>query len=91
MANKIKKVAILPRHIYVSENRPPGLSVNGFQGLITTIEPVGNVVKISLDVGGKALMSEIPSYIFDEMDLVEGKEVFIILRMRRIRVYESSR
>jgi molybdate/tungstate transport system ATP-binding protein len=88
---EIKKVAILPRHIYVSENRPPGLSVNGFQGLITAIEPVGNVVKITLDVVGKTLMSEIPSYIFDEMDLSVGKEVFIILRMRRIRVYESRR
>jgi molybdate/tungstate transport system ATP-binding protein len=87
----IKKVAILPRHIYVSETRPPGLSVNGFQGLITAIEPVGNIVKISLDVAGKALMSEIPSYIFDEMDLAVGKEVFTILRMRRIRIYESSR
>ncbi len=87
----IKKVAILPRHIYVSETRPPGLSVNGFQGLITAIEPTSNIVKISLDVAGKALMSEIPTYIFDEMDLVVGQEVFLILRMRRIRIYESNR
>ena len=86
----IKKVAILPRHIYVSETRPPGLSVNGFQGLITDIEPVGNVVRIHLDLAGRTLMSEIPSYIFDEMDLTVGKEVFLILRMRRIRVYESK-
>jgi ABC-type Fe3+/spermidine/putrescine transport system ATPase subunit len=86
----IKKVAILPRHIYVSETRPPGLSVNGFKGLITSIEPVGNVVKILIDVAEKSLMSEIPSYIFEEMDLAEGKEVFLILRMRRIRVYESN-
>jgi len=87
----IKKVAILPRHIYVSETRPPGLSVNGFQGLITAIEPASNIVKISLDVAGKNLLSEIPSYIFDEMDLVVGQEVFLILRMRRIRIYESNR
>jgi molybdate/tungstate transport system ATP-binding protein len=87
----VRKVAILPRHIYVSEDRPPGLSVNGFQSFITAIEPVGNVVKITLDVAGRVLTSEIPSYIFDEMDLSVGKEVFIILRMRRIRVYESSR
>ncbi len=86
----IKKVAILPRHIYVSETRPPGLSVNGFQGLITSIEPTGNTVKIRLSVAGKSLMSEIPSYIFEEMDLTTGKEVFLILRMRRIRVYESN-
>ena len=87
----VRKVAILPRHIYVSETRPPGLSVNGFQGLITSIEPVGNTVKILIDVAGKSLLSEIPSYIFEDMNLSVGKEVFLILRMRRIRVYESSR
>ena len=87
----IKKVAILPRHIYVSETRPPGLSVNGFQGIITSIEPVGNMVKIWINVADNSLMSEIPSYIFEEMNLTVGKEVFLILRMRRIRVYESKR
>jgi ABC-type Fe3+/spermidine/putrescine transport system ATPase subunit len=86
----IHKVAILPRHIYVSETRPPGLSVNGFQGFITAIEPVGNMVKIRVEVEANHLMSEIPSYIFEEMNLAVGKEVFLILRMRRIRVYESK-
>jgi len=87
----IRKVAILPRHIYVSETRPPGLSVNGFQGIVTDIKPVGNTVRIWIDVADNNLMSEIPSYIFEEMSLAVGKEVFLILRMRRIRAYESSR
>ncbi|OGN96866.1 MAG: hypothetical protein A2Y89_01495 [Chloroflexi bacterium RBG_13_51_18] len=59
--------------------------------MITSIDPAGNMVKIRLDVAGKSLVSEIPSYIFDEMDLSVGKEVFLILRMRRIRAYETSR
>ncbi len=87
----IRKVAILPRHIYVSETRPPGLSVNGFQGIITDIRSVGNMVKIWIDVAENNLMSELPSYIFEEMNLTVGKEVFLILRMRRIRAYESGR
>ena len=86
----IRKVAILPRHIYVSETRPPGLSVNGFQGFITAIEATGNMVKIWIEVAENNLMSEIPSYIFEEMNLAVGKEVFLILRMRRIRVYENK-
>jgi len=86
----IHKVAILPRHIYVSETRPPGLSVNGFQGIVTDIKSVGNMVRIWIDVADNNLMSEIPSYIFEEMSLAVGKEVFLILRMRRIRAYESS-
>jgi ABC-type Fe3+/spermidine/putrescine transport system ATPase subunit len=86
----IRKVAILPRHIYVSETRPPGLSVNGFQGIVTDIKSVGNMVRIWIDVADNNLMSEIPSYIFEEMSLAVGKEVFLILRMRRIRAYEKQ-
>ena len=86
----VRKVAILPRHIYVSETRPPGLSVNGFQGSITAIKTAGNTVRIWIDVDDHNLMAEVPSYIFAEMNLAVGKEVFLILRMRRIRCYESN-
>jgi len=86
----IHKVAILPRHIYISETRPPGLSVNGFEGMITAINNVGNTVKIWIQVVDNNLMAEIPSYMFEEMDLAVGKEVFLILRMRRIRVYDIN-
>jgi len=68
----------------------PGLSVNGFEGSISAIKPVGNTVRIWINVDGIKLMAEVQSYIFEEMDLAVGKEVFIILRMRRIRCYESN-
>jgi ABC-type Fe3+/spermidine/putrescine transport system ATPase subunit len=84
---RVDKVAILPRHIYISETRPPGLSVNGFSGVVTAVESVGNTVRIRVRVMDNNLMVEIPSYIFEEMDLVTGQEVFLILRMRRIRCY----
>jgi ABC-type Fe3+/spermidine/putrescine transport system ATPase subunit len=84
----VHKIAILPRHIYISETRPPGLSVNGFEGKITAIDDSGNTVRIWVEVLAKNLMVEIPFYMFEEMDLTTGKEVFVILRMRRIRVYE---
>ncbi len=87
---QVRKVAILPRHIYVSEMRPPGLSVNGFQGKITAIKPAGSTVKIWVSVNGTNLIAEVQSYIFEEMNLTVGKEVFIILRMRRIRCYETG-
>jgi len=85
----VSKVAILPRHVYLSETRPPGLSVNGFQAVVTSITAAGNTVKIRVDVAGIGLMAELPSYIYEEMDLDVGREVFLILRMRRIRCYEG--
>ncbi len=86
----IHKVAILPRHIYVSETRPPGQGVNGFQGIITEIKYARNTVRIGIAVVENNLVAEIPYHIFEEMTLAVGKEVFLILRMRRIRVYESN-
>jgi ABC-type Fe3+/spermidine/putrescine transport system ATPase subunit len=89
--DSVHKVAILPRHIYVSESRPPGRGVNGFQGSITDISYARNTVRIGIEVDGLNLMAEVPNHIFEEMDLTVGKQVFLILRMRRIRVYESNR
>ncbi len=86
----VTKVAILPRHVYLSETRPPGLSVNGFQAVVTSIDAAGNTVKIRVEVAGIGLMAELPSYIYEEMDLSVGREVFLILRMRRIRCYEGN-
>jgi ABC-type Fe3+/spermidine/putrescine transport system ATPase subunit len=85
----VRKVAILPRHVYISETRPPGLSVNGFPAFVTSVESAGNTVKIGVDVAGTGLMVELPSYIFEEMNLEVAQEVFVILRMRRIRCYEG--
>lgn len=86
----IHKVAILPRHVYVAEARPPGRGVNGFSGIITDIKYARNTVRLWVEVMGKTLVAELPYYIFQDMDLTTGKEVFLILRMRRIRVYENS-
>ena len=86
----IHKVAILPRHIYVSEKRPPGRGVNGFAGIITDIKYTRNTVRLWLEVTGKTLVAELPYYIFQDLELIKGKEVFLILRMRRISVYENS-
>lgn len=85
----IHKVAILPRHIYISESKPPGRGVNGFTGVIKGIKYARSTVRLWLGVADKTLVAELPYYIFQDMDLAEGKEVFLILRMRRIRVYEN--
>ena len=86
----VHKVAILPRHVYVGEEKPPGRGVNGFSGIITDIKYTRNTVRLRVDIMGKTIVAELPYYIFQDMDLSTGKEVFLILRMRRIRVYENS-
>jgi hypothetical protein len=36
------------------------------------------------------LPAEIPYHIFEDTDLAVGKEVFLILKLSRIRVYENK-
>jgi ABC-type sugar transport system ATPase subunit len=86
----IKKIALLPRDIYVSDARPPGPGVNRFSGTITSIQTADDAVRIEVRVGGIGLLAEVPHNIFDRMNLAVGKEVFLILKLRRIRVYENK-
>ena len=85
----IHKIAILPRHVYVSENKPRGPGVNSFMAKVTDIITRSDTVRIHLEVSNNKLVAEIPYHIFEEMDLDRGKEVHVILRMRRIRVFEN--
>jgi ABC-type Fe3+/spermidine/putrescine transport system ATPase subunit len=87
----IHKIAILPRHVYVSEEKPRGPGVNSFMARVTDIQPRTDTMRIYLEFSNINLVSEIPYHIFEEMDLEEGKEVYIILRMRRIRVFENKK
>ncbi len=63
--------------------------MNRFKGIITGIKSSSATVRIEVRVGESALLAEIPPHIFEDMDLAVGKEVFLILKLRRIRIYED--
>jgi len=83
--NNVKKIAMLPRDIYISTSKPPGPDINRFSGVVTDIDFANELVRLKIKVGNIYLTSEIPYYIFDGMDLQVGKEVFLILKLRRIK------
>ena len=89
--NMVQRIALFPRDIHIFETKPPGPAVNRFKGIVASIKSVDDLVRLEVKVGGKKLLAEIPHHIFEDMDLAEGKEVFIILKLRRIRVYENKR
>jgi len=47
-------------------------------------------VRLEIKMGENALMAEVSHHIFEEMDLTVGKEVYLILKLRRIKVYEGK-
>jgi ABC-type Fe3+/spermidine/putrescine transport system ATPase subunit len=88
--NAAQRIALLPGDIHIFETRPPGPEVNRFKGVITSIKPTHEAVSIGLKVGTINLVAGIPHHIFEDMNLAVGKEVFLILKLRRIRVYENK-
>ena len=88
--NSAQRIALLPSDIHISETHPPGPEVNRFKALVTSIKPTDEAVRIGLKVGAVNLLAGIPHHIFEDMNLAVGKEVFLILKLRRIRVYENK-
>jgi molybdopterin-binding protein len=84
----IKKVAIFPQDVYLSVVKPPGPELNRFKGMITEIINLPSVSRVKVDVSGSILVAELSREAAIEMNLEEGKEVFVIIKLRRLRYAE---
>jgi len=88
--NKVKRIALSPRDIYVSNTEPPGPDVNLFKGFVNDITISATVVRLSIKVGKHTFLAEVPPDVHEEMNLSPGSEVYLKFRLRRIRVYEDN-
>ena len=88
--NSVQRIAFFPHDIYISETKPPGPEVNRFKGTIINITSAHDAVRIRLKVGSTRLLAEMPHHMFGDTNLAVGKEVFLILKLRRIRVCENK-
>ncbi len=82
----IRKIAISPRDIYVSTNELPGHEVNRFKGIITEVIPCTYMVRLKIKVGKNILLAELDNEIGENLDLRIGRWVFLILKLKWIRV-----
>jgi ABC-type sugar transport system ATPase subunit len=88
--NTIKKIAIPPHDIYLSDRKPPGPAINRYTGQITEIEPLGSLARIGVNVGGNSLLTEVPAETVGEMALEIGQQVHVIIKLRRLRYFEAE-
>jgi len=82
---KIKKVAILPEDIYLSDTRPPGPDVNRVKGRLIEIEESSSTVCCTVVTGKNSLRVKLPQEIFGSMSLNTGNEVWLILALRKLK------
>ena len=82
---KIKKVAILPEDIYLSDTKPPGPDVNRVRGKLTEINESSSTVCCTVMTGKNSLKVKLPREIFASMSLDIGDEVWLILALRKLK------
>lgn len=83
----VRRIALFPRDIYISERPPPGPSLNRFKGTLIEIKPMGATVRLDVKVDDHTLFTEMPLDLFNDMELAVGQEIFLILKLRRIKIY----
>ena len=82
---KIKRVAILPEDIYLSDTRPPGPDVNRVKGKLTEISEVSSTACCTVMTGKNSLKVKLPQEIFTSMSSNIGDEVWLILAPRKLK------
>jgi molybdopterin-binding protein len=82
----LEKIAISPRDVYVSDILPPGPAVNRFQGVITGIDFNTTMARLNIKVGNVDIKAEMFNELAREMGLTTGREVYLILKLRRLKV-----
>jgi ABC-type sugar transport system ATPase subunit len=88
--NMIGKIAISPHDIYVSNTKPPGPTLNRYQAIVTEIIRYHSLVRVRVAIGRKSLVAELAESVFDEMDIAEGREIYVVIKLRRLRYVEST-
>lgn len=87
--NHIKRIAIPPDGVYISNSRPPGPALNRFRGTVENIKKHNSMVRVKVSIGHNILLSELPANTFEEMAIEEGKKVHVIVKMGRLRYIAS--
>jgi len=85
---KIKKIAVLPQDVYISPFQIPGPKLNRFIGEVIDITLHLAAVRIKLRVGENVLISEVSRNIIHDFNLKIGDSVYLMLKLRWIRVIE---
>jgi ABC-type Fe3+/spermidine/putrescine transport system ATPase subunit len=85
----IGKIAISPHDIYISNTKPPGPTLNRYQAVVTEVIRHRSLVRVRVAIGKTSLVAELAESAFDELDIAEGREIYVVVKLRRLRYVES--
>ena len=87
--DEVKKIAVQPSHINVYRDIPPGPTINRLKGAIVEIAHLSFLVRLKIQIGGNILLVELSNDMFENMALRVGQQVFLILKLKWIRVLDG--
>ena len=73
--------------IHISRNKPSTPTLNTVSANVVSYKDIGRRKIITLDVRGKKVVADVPSYIWDE---IEGANLFITIKYRDINLKEAK-
>lgn len=85
--NEVKKISIFPRYVFVYPGKPPGPELNRFKGIVKSIQPFYSLVRLEVKAGDNVLLCEVRKERFEDMDIKMGQEVYLILKLKKLKVY----
>lgn len=86
----VKKIAIAPEHVYVSNEKPAGPSINRFSGHVQEKSSFSAWVRLTVQVADRLIQAEIPEEMADMMAIEVGSKVHIILKLRWLHVLKDG-
>jgi ABC-type Fe3+/spermidine/putrescine transport system ATPase subunit len=82
--NPFDRVAIHPRHVYISPYPPPGPRVNRFRGKILSLNHTGGMAHVEILVGDQRVHAQMTSEQAQALSLNEADAVYGILKLRAL-------
>lgn len=82
----VRKVAILPRDVYLSKTPIPGPHINRYTGQIDQMTAAQGHTLIRLRVAGHTILAEQPTEVAQRMGLAVGDRVHVALMLKWIKV-----
>ncbi|MBN2397860.1 MAG: ABC transporter ATP-binding protein [Deltaproteobacteria bacterium] len=82
----VRKVAILPRDVYLSKTPIPGPDINRYTGRIDQMTTSMGHTLIRLSINGQIILAEQPAEIANRIGLIVGDPVHVVLMLKWLRV-----
>jgi ABC-type sugar transport system ATPase subunit len=87
---EIKRIAILPEDLYMTEKKPSGMNINTVKGVLIDYVELSFGFLCTVQVGKRLLKVKLPKETFYNMHLKKGENVWLTFNLRKLKITSHS-